>query len=104
MSDDSEMRDWLHSNGPGNYDRIRDSKMFLTLFNQDMRKEALPCLQLGLAIMMDKPILILAPREAVIPTNLKRIAVAIERFDSDDIENTKTAMDRLMKKAKDLGL
>lgn len=68
---------WLLKAAQENYDKINDSSVFLTLFHHDMVKDTIPCLQLGLAMMLDKPILIVCPEEREIPENLKKVAIGI---------------------------
>ena len=48
-----------------------------------MVKEPLPLLQLGMAIMLDKPIVLLVRRGAKVPNHLKKIAMSIEYIKDD---------------------
>jgi hypothetical protein len=41
-------------------------------------------LQLGSAVLLDKPILVIAPRGARIPDNARRVAHAVEFYEPDD--------------------
>lgn len=83
MSNDLEPEEelWLLQAAQQNYDKIKNSGVFLSLFNHDMTKDAVPCLQLGLAMMLDKPIIVVARPDETIPENLKKVATAIYQGD-----------------------
>jgi hypothetical protein len=81
---DQEQYDWLINAADRNCAMIDDSKVFLSLFSRDMTKDAIPCLQLGLAMMLDKPIIVVAAPEDEIPENLQNVAVAIFQGDLND--------------------
>jgi hypothetical protein len=57
------------------YPKIRESAVFLSLVPDDPDPQV--CLQLGAAIFLDKPILLVCPRGRTIPSGLRRIAHAI---------------------------
>jgi len=63
-----------------------------------MIEEVLPVLQMGLAVYLDKPIVILAPRGTLIPGNLRAMATAIEEFDPADPDTLLAATERLAKR------
>lgn len=67
-----------------NYEGLSDSKTFCLLFNEKTIEEVIPLIQMGLAVYLDKPIVILAPTGSVIPANLRAMATAIEEFDPND--------------------
>lgn len=81
---DQEGYDWLINAADRNCAMIDDSKVFLSLFSRDMTKDAIPCLQLGLAMMLDKPIIVVARPEDEIPENLQNVATAIFQGDPAD--------------------
>lgn len=66
----------------------KDSAVFVSLWNEimfrDPMKEPHIPLQLGLALLLDKPIVIVAPRGAYIPVNLRRAARSVQYFDPGD--------------------
>jgi hypothetical protein len=49
-----------------NHDAVRDSGQFLLLWNPTMVDEVIPILQMGLAVYLDKPIIIVAPEGSVL--------------------------------------
>lgn len=81
---DQETYNWLINAADRNCAMIDDSKVFVSLFSKDMTKDAIPCLQLGLAIMLDKPIIVVADPRDDIPENLQHCATAIFQGDPGD--------------------
>jgi len=64
-------------------DKIKDSAAFMVLFNEHMVEEVLPLIQMGLAVYMDKPIVLLVPesKRGQVSVNLVRMARRIEFYD-----------------------
>jgi len=83
-----------------NYEAITGSQTFCLLWNENMVDEVIPILQMGLAVYLDKPIVVLAPKGVGIPANVRAMAVAIEEFDPDDQASLHAAMDRLARSGK----
>src|SRR6266403_4432408 len=82
-----EFRKWLGNASESSAEKIKESGSFLAIFTDDYKKAALPLLQLGIAIMMDKPIILIVPKEhwnIKIPLHLEKIASLIKRVDFDD--------------------
>jgi hypothetical protein len=71
---------------------------FITIFNPSMWTEALCCFQLGLAVLMDKPILVLKPRNAHLPKSIQRLAFAVEEFDKGNTDSVHQATERLLQR------
>lgn len=63
---------------------IRESTTFITLWSDSMasdpKGDPVPVIQLGLAMLLDKPIVIVAPVGAVIPENVRRVARSIKFY------------------------
>ena len=93
-----ELEDWLQKAVKRNAPAMRDSKVFLALFNDGYEKEPLACLQFGMAIVMDKPIYLAVPHGTKIPENVKRVARAIEYYDPNDPNDIKAATHLLVEK------
>ena len=70
--------------------------MFLGLYSKNWGDDPVPLLQLALAIVLDKPIAILAIEGAIIPENLKKIAIVTEH--AADSSEMHEATSRIMKK------
>jgi hypothetical protein len=83
-----------------NFERLSESRTFCLLFNERMVEEVLPLIQMGLAVYLDKPIVILAPAGSAIPGNLRAMATAIEEFDPADPRSLDAATQRLVRNGK----
>jgi len=66
---------------------VSESAAFCNIWNEKMRTDPLadpmPLLQLGYAMFLDKPIVILLPQGAELPEHLARAADRIIAFDPD---------------------
>jgi hypothetical protein len=80
-------------------EKLADCSAFISLFSEKMAEEPVPVLQLGLAMLMDKPIYLLVPEGAALPENLRKVAVRIEYYkrDAEDMTSFRQASDRLLK-------
>jgi hypothetical protein len=66
-----------------NHDGIKSSEFFLMLCPDKPLESALQAMQLGVAILMDKPIIVLADQLDKIPKSLRKIAVVVETYDKN---------------------
>jgi hypothetical protein len=93
------LKDWTRKVTRGQ----RDSTVFLNLWNDKMAtdpsSEPVPVMQLGYAMLLDKPIVIIAPHGSKIPENVTRVARAVEFFDRDDTNSLHAATLRALKAA-----
>ena len=100
-SDDAEFQEWLQAAVKRNLEPLKESAMFLALFTMDFERDALPVLQFGLAVLLDKPIYLLAPKDRPIPDNVRRLAHAIAEYAGPaDVES---ATQRLLHQAEQRG-
>jgi hypothetical protein len=83
-----------------NFDGLSGSKTFCLLWNENMVDEVIPILQMGLAVYLDKPIVILMPKGSLMPANLRAMATAIEEFDPNDPKSIEAATARLVRNGK----
>jgi hypothetical protein len=84
------------------FDKVKDSAVFLTIFTNAYARDPAALMQLGMAVVLDKPLLLLVEEGTPIPENIKRMARAIETYRSmDDLE---FATKKLLQTAQDLGL
>lgn len=81
--------------------KMGESAFSLTLFTDNFAKGIDSLLQFAVAVMLDKPILLLVPTGVVVPETVKRIAVAIEYCDMNDKAAMDTAVKRLITIAKE---
>ena len=79
---------------------IEGSRFFLVLYNEKMLEEVIPIIQMGLAVYLDKPVVLLVPTGATVPMNLRRLALDIAEYDRDDPASMETAMQQLSRTLK----
>jgi hypothetical protein len=82
----------------GNLQAIRESGLFLAIFTDAYTRDPLALMQLGLAVVLDKPVLLLARAGATIPENVRRMAHGIEEF--HDLSDLEPATKRLLTRAR----
>lgn len=65
---------------------VKESATFIQLYAPDFdpAKDPAYALQLGAAILLDKPLVVLAPEGATIPPKLRAIASTVQFFVRDD--------------------
>lgn len=94
MNDDEMFRRFEREVMP----QIKNSAITISICASD--PDAKQCLELGAAILFDKPIVLFVPAGQTIPANLRRVASAIVEGDLLD-ENTKAkiqeAIERVMR-------
>lgn len=80
---DRELKAWARRVTQG----VSDSAVFCNLWHETMRSDPFadprPLIQLGYAMLLDKPIVVLLPRGAELPEHLARAADRIIPFDPD---------------------
>ncbi len=76
--------------------KMGQSTFCLNIFTEDYKKGIDSLLQFAVAIMMDKPIFLLAPQGVKIPENVKKVAIAIEFYEPNDKEYMKAAAMKLV--------
>lgn len=75
-------------------EKIEHSAAYLGLYSGDWKKDPLPALQLGIAILLDKPIVIVVTDGSTVPESLKKVAVAIES--ASGVEDITRAVKKVM--------
>lgn len=68
----------------GSYEKIVSSKIFLSLLTENALRSPHVLIQLGIAILHDKPIFLVVEKGVKVPEHLKKIATRIEFFESKD--------------------
>lgn len=94
-----ELEKWVR----GMAQKMDGSAICLSIFTKDYAKGLDSLLQFAVAVMMDKPLYIIAPDSVTIPEHIKKIASAIEVFKENDHASFKVATDRLLAAAKEKG-
>lgn len=81
----------------------RGSSAFLQIWDERIREDpgSAPevLIQLGYAMILDQPIVVVAPDGSYVPDNIRRAAHAVEFFDPDDMDSMKSATLRALKAA-----
>lgn len=77
-------------------EKIAESENFLSIFTENYKESATCALQLGMAILMEKPLFFVVPHGTKVPKSLQRVASGIEFFDKDDPESLRKATQRLL--------
>lgn len=83
-------------------EKIEQSSIFLSLLSESYKTDPTTALQLGIAILLDKPIGIIAVEGAVIPKSLQKLAFSID--EAKDAEEIKGAVIRVLQAADKLGV
>lgn len=84
-----------------NFEGLSGSRTFcLLLWNEHMVEEVIPILQMGLAVYLDEPIIILLPKGQALSANVRAMATAIEEYDPDNEASLDAAVERLVRRGK----
>lgn len=102
MIDEVEFRNWFQRVVDRSGSRIQDSKVFMSIFTEDFKKNPQCALELGIAIMLDKPIALLVTKDTKITNYLRKYAAAIEYLQSEDKAEVQRAGASLMRKMQEL--
>lgn len=78
-------------------DGLNQSEINLTLYGANFKDDPVAMIQLGLSVVMDKPIAVIVPLGVEVPDNLKRLAYAIEYCDTEDKNHLLIATKRIKK-------
>lgn len=93
MELDDETNAWLKRAQEGSEEKIKSSAVFMTLLSPG-KPDPLMALQLGLAILYNKPIAVLALQDQKIPESLRNLSFFCE--EKVTMENIGAATTRLM--------
>jgi hypothetical protein len=84
--DTVEIKDWLERARRDMFPKLAGSAMSLMIFSSE--PDAKLCLELGAAILFDKPIILLSTKQRPIPEKLRRLAHTV--VEVDDITSPET--------------
>jgi len=97
---DKKVKEWLKSQQK-NLDRLDESNVYAGIVSPNFLTDPACALQLGFAILRDKPIFLLVEKNLTIPESLVKVAKIIERFDGKnpdpDMERASKAMAKFAK-------
>jgi hypothetical protein len=102
MTDPMDRNDYVRHAVSRTFDKVNGSHVFLALFTAAYQRSPAALMQLGMAVVLDKPLLLLVDGDTKIPENVRRLARAIEVYTS--LDDMAFATERLLAKAKELGL
>ena len=92
MTRDEQLIAWAKAATKG----LRESAVFINLWDAKMHNDPfddpMPLIQMGYSIFLDKPIVVLAPRGAELPSHLVRCADVVEYYDRSDQESMEAAI------------
>jgi hypothetical protein len=94
---DREIDQRLKDAAKRSFEGIQEAATFLALFSDDMREDPICLMQMGLAVYLNKPIVLLVPEGVEVPENLLMMARKIEYFrrDPEDMTSLEAATNRL---------
>lgn len=72
-------------------EKISESKVYLAIVTKDFLKNPMCAYQLGLAIFMDKPIMLICDKDVQLPPKLVKIATMIKKIDTSNKAETNRA-------------
>lgn len=80
--------------------QLEDTSVFLSLLTNNYKKDPRCLIELGFAMMLEKPIIIVAPTGTKIPRAILKIADVVEFFNGP--EDLRLATQRALEKIKEL--
>jgi chaperonin GroEL (HSP60 family) len=71
--------------------KINDSAVFAGIVSENTLNDPMMALQIGYAVLLDKPIILIVDKSMKIPEGLTKIAKVIERIDKNNAADMKRA-------------
>lgn len=93
---DGETPPWSEGELAELHAKMVQSDTFLALFNEGWRKDPTCLVQLGFAMMLEKPILLLVPHGTRVPSALRRVADSVQYYDPDDRASFEAATTKIL--------
>lgn len=79
---EKDFKDWMKRIGNTSGRKIQESDLYTALVTKNFLENPQCALEIGFAILMDKPIAILALDGVEIPENLRKVATIIENVEA----------------------
>jgi len=98
MSEDGKINLWMEQVAKSSGKRIEESHIYMSLVTDGYKEDPKCALELGIALLLDKPIALMVCKGTQVPENLKKVAKAIEYFDPDDRDDVRRASQELVSK------
>jgi len=93
-----EFRESLKRQAKSSFEGISNSAIFLSVLTENVLEDPVPCLEFGMAVLLDKPIYLIVQRGMPVPKNVQTLAKAIEFYDKDNQDSIAAAADALVEK------
>ncbi len=91
----------LHEAAKKNFEAISASAVFLPLWMKDYAKDPVAVMQVGMAILLDKPFYVMLEEGQQLPDSIKKIARHVSTFKRDDKKSMENATHELLTAAAD---
>ncbi len=101
-NDNKEFEAWLKGAAEDSGNKIASSSLFAGIVTKNFLNNPLCALQIGYAVLMDKPIVLIVDKDATIPALLTRVAKVIERVDLENPEDMARAHESISKLAEEI--
>lgn len=98
MSMEDEAKEWARKVVERNLEGIKESATFASIVSDKFLEDPYCATQMGMAIFMDKPIILVVKAGTKLPTRLERIADKVIWFDGEaDLEKKKAEFHEFIK-------
>ena len=94
---------WLSENVEDSFKKITESSTFVVVVTEKFLNSPKCALEVGMALLMDKPIIIICSKTMKIPKNLLSVAKAVERVDFNDDKDQKRVAETINNIARTYG-
>ena len=92
MLDELEFKKWFNRVVKNSGEKIESSEVFLSIFSKNFKENPQCALELGIAVMLGKPIFLVVTADTEVPKTLERLAEKIEYLKDDSKEEMNRAM------------
>lgn len=97
-----QFNQWLKDASADSLPKIKDSGTYAGIVTDSFLKDPLCALQLGYAMLLDKPIILIADKSMKLPESLVKISKLIERVDIKNPADMRRASQSIAEFAKGL--
>jgi len=93
---DGKINLWMEQVAKSSGKQIEDSHLYMSLVTDGYKEDPKCALELGIAILLDKPIALMVKNGTKVPENLKKVSSAISYFDPEDKADMQRASVEIM--------
>lgn len=86
---------WLKDAADDSGKKIQSSEVFTGILTENFLNNPLCALQMGYAVLMDKPIILIVDEKTPIPKSLAKLAKVIERINIDNPKDMERAQNSI---------